>query len=93
VKDTADLVNLIIGKLGGNRVEFIRIDCADDVSTIEFVHAGNLYSIVHDEDDLRLKVWQYYRDQGPLEQNNYSKWMEGVLNGMVRNEAGELLPA
>ena len=91
--DTADLVNLIIRKLGGNRVEFIRVDCADDVSTIEFLHAGNLYSIVHDEDDSRVKVWQYHYDQGPLEQNNYSKWMEGVLNGMKRNDAGVLVPA
>jgi hypothetical protein len=91
--DCADLVNLIVRKLGGNRVEFIRIRCADDVSEIEFCHAGNHYNIIHDEDDSKVRVWQFFTELGPLEQNNYSKWMEGVLNGMVRNDAGELVPA
>ena len=86
-----DIVNLIIKKLGGNRVKFTRIVSFDSIATVEFVHVGKCYSIIHPEDDSKVVVWKFERDQGPLLQNNYTRWVEGVLNGMVRNDNGDLV--
>lgn len=85
-----DLVNRIIEKLGGNRVEFLRIAILDAITTVEFAHAGNSYCVIHPEEDDDLVVLQYFRDQGPLHENNYSRWVEGVLNGKTRDESGVL---
>lgn len=86
---TAELCNLIISKLGGNRVEFLQISDGETHCGVEFVHGGNVYSCGCCTDDSNaILVRQVLRDQGPLTVTQYSTWVEGVLNGGTRNEDG-----
>lgn len=91
--DLADLINLIIAKFGGNRIEFLHVewDQHTDDNRVEFVHGGNCYSALQHCSNDRVDVWQTLKDQGPLTATIGSRWIEGVLNGKVRNEAGELV--
>jgi hypothetical protein len=81
---TAELVNRIIEKLGGNRVRFEEI--GDEIGVI-FTHAGNCYAVT-----TRGLVSSVFRfDQHRCwTKDSYSQWIEGVLNGKVRDEAGVL---
>lgn len=88
--DAAQLVNLIIRKLQGNRVEFTSISYYQG-AVIEFRHLGNVYSATCQGKDKRVNVFQVFNDH--VERNNYSNWIEGVLNGMVRDEEGVLRPS
>jgi hypothetical protein len=95
---TAELVNLIIRKFGGNRVTFEDIYQFDnDEFEIGFILGGNSYRVYYKE--------RSYRKHGTVLvkrcevegrflkefEDNYSRWVEGVLNGMVRDEEGNLV--
>jgi hypothetical protein len=83
--NTHEIVNLIIEKFGGNRVkfDFIKQDF------VEFMLGDNLYRCGWNIATKRLIVIRPGRYS--LREDNYSRWVEGVLNGMVRNDAGELV--
>jgi len=90
--DTADIVNRIIEKLGGNRVEFIEIRQTNlFVLIVSFSHAGNKYEARVLPTSVYISVAQKKSYQLALRTNAYTNWLEGVLNGMVRNDAGELV--
>jgi len=95
----AELVNLIVYKFGGNRVEFL--DVSISCVQVYFTLGGNSYvAFTEDDDSCVIGVLRYYRPQidgmdkslGNFD-DNYSRWVEGVLNGMVRNEEGNLVKA
>lgn len=89
----AELVNRIVEKLGGNRVEFLSIETSDSrpvhFDEVLFVHAGNLYKARSCHNAISIIVLQV-QEQGPPENNNYSAWIAGVLNGQARDDAGVL---
>ena len=91
---TAELVNLILSKLGGNRVEFLEIydwrHNGDLRSVARFRHSGNAYIARCQVDAKEIWVRQEDIDQVAIG-TPYSEWIEGVLNGMVRNDAGKLV--
>lgn len=82
----ASLVNLLIEKLGGNRVRFVEIDSA--IVRVDFEHAGNFYSVRNEGGTIHvIRIV----DHCPQPRDDiYLRWMEGVLNGMKRNEEGVL---
>jgi hypothetical protein len=81
--NSAQLVNLILAKL--RRVEFV---CIDSYST-EFV--WNHKKLWAFEFDGKIRVRNMPKKVCE-EDDNYSRRVEGILNGMVRNDAGELVP-
>lgn len=95
---TAELVNLIVAKLGGNRVEFLVIDAfvylEQEVAEVSLVHGHNTYFVRSLDDQCCVTVRQeVLGDQGPLVTNQYTTWVEGVLNGLVRDADGVLVKA
>ena len=86
---THEIVNLIVQKFGGNRVRF---DCFydDRDKSIDFVLGHNLYRVRWSVASQRLLVvlptWFV------CSEDNYSRWVEGILNNLVRNDAGEMVP-
>lgn len=92
---TADLVNLILNKLRTGRVEFLDISSLEHnrkelFSVVEMFYGGNIFDVRCREESIAVSVRQIQRDQGPLTVTHYSQWLEGVLNGKTRNDAGEL---
>jgi len=90
--DTAEIVNRIIEKLNGNRVKFIAIGKTNwEIAYVSFVPARNHYQArVFPASDY-ISIGQKISEQQPLSTNEYTEWIEGILNGMVRNDAGELV--
>jgi hypothetical protein len=83
--NTHEIVNLIIAKFGGNRVKFDGFDA----NVIDFILGHNLYRVFftkHGKTTLvmRLAVNEFIED-------NYSRWVKNILNGLVRNDAGEMV--
>lgn len=81
---TADIVNTILDRLRTSRVVFDLIE----LHMVRFSFGGMVYQVTSIEKNLsviRIDSKGTYVD-------NYSKWVEGVLNGMVRNDAGDLVP-
>lgn len=91
---TAELVNRIIEKLGGNRIEFLEIELMEHnrltFSLCKFEYSGNIFEARVHEDAKAITVKQEFLDQGPLDKNRITEWIEGVLNGKTRNEEGVL---
>lgn len=84
---TAELVNLIIAKFGGNRVQFVDIQTVhDEWIIVTFYHSDQTYYARCSCNEVNLTVHQEFGQT-----SQYSEWIEGVLNGMVRNDAGELV--
>ena len=83
--NTHEIVNLIVQKFGGNRVKFDLL--GDDWA--DFVVGHNLYRAEWSNALNRLAVRKFFGKD--FVQDNYSLWVEGILNGMVRNEAGEMV--
>jgi hypothetical protein len=82
---THEIVNLIIGKFGGNRVRFTLINDA----VVWFVWGGNEYRCYSSARNLSLIVKRGIEDGWTTD--NYSVRVESILNGLVRNEAGEMV--
>lgn len=86
---TAELVNLIIKKFGGNRVTFKRID---DNALVAFRLGDREYIAIYSFIQGSVIVQNCEHGSALYATiDNYSQWVEGVLNGMVRNEEGELV--
>jgi hypothetical protein len=83
--NTHEIVNLIIAKFGGNRVKFDLLD----QNVIDFILGHNLYRVFFAEHREKLLVMRLADDE--FIHDNYSRWVEGILNNMVRNEAGEMV--
>jgi hypothetical protein len=83
--NTHEIVNLIVQKFGSNRVKFDLID----EDAVEFVLGHNLYRTEWLRSMSRLAVMRMKSSNAYFD--NYSRWVEGILNGMVRNDAGEMV--
>lgn len=78
---TAQLVNLILDKLRTGRVEFVEF--VTEYVGVKFDYGSRRYLVVADGDSVRVFV-------GITLVDDYSCWIEGVLNGKTRNEEGVL---
>lgn len=87
--NTAKIVNEIIRNLGGNRVELVETYENTFDSQVRFKHAHNTYRCGWNVIGSKLIVERSVNDSWI--EDEYSRWIEGVLNGMVRNDAGELV--
>ena len=83
----ADIVNVIIDKLRTGRVEFVRI-LNTWLCEMDIRYAGILYAISFDHGKIFVKRWR--DDEAATFTDNYSRWVEGVLNGQTRDESGVL---
>jgi hypothetical protein len=84
--NTHEIVNLIVAKFGGNRVKFTWI--GSQTGLVDFVLGANLYRCGW---SVCLDKFIVTRPETNDLSDNYSRWVEGILNGMVRNEAGEMV--
>jgi hypothetical protein len=82
--NSAQLVNLILAKL--RRVEFVFIEKA----FIDFTWGQNKYRAFGDN-PVSVIAWNAETQSWNRGDTIYSKRIEGMLNGMVRNDAGELV--
>jgi hypothetical protein len=88
--NSAQLVNLILAKL--RRVEFLVIQNRPGVAA-RFLWGGNEYSaaVVFNE-SIVVYRWVIIDNLEKSVIDNYQRYVEGRLNGLVRNDAGELVP-
>jgi hypothetical protein len=85
--NTAQLVNLILEKL--RRVEFLDIETRPKIA-IEFRWGGNVFlAVVEKMFDNAITVYRCSEDREVFD--IYTERVEGILNGKVRNEDGELV--
>lgn len=78
-----DLVNLILEKLRTGRVRFVRFNI--DEQRVRF-----LYGCVEYVAGFSTALSQVLVLVDGITEDNYSKWMEGVLNGKTRDDQGVL---
>jgi hypothetical protein len=85
--NSAQLVNLILAKL--RRVEFQAINqYGNGFHGVRFIWGFNSYAAIPARDG----YVHVYRLPIGMDDNIYTKRIEGMLNGLVRNDAGELVP-
>jgi len=85
--NSAELVNLILEKL--RRVKFIEV--LDLPPRVKFIWGFNCYTAVCDGFNY-IRVLKWDENSPPRTViDNYQEHVEGRLNGMVRNDAGELV--
>jgi hypothetical protein len=84
--NSAELVNLILEKL--RRVKFLVI--INRTSQVRFIWGHNEYTAVVTFDNT-VAVYKWVDGGTECVVDNYQIWVEGMLNGMVRNDAGELV--
>jgi hypothetical protein len=84
--DGHEIVNLIVEKFGGNRVKFTLVR----EGAVLFVFGHNEYRCHWSHPNSTLIVSKL-NDEVWLK-DNYSRWVEGILNNLVRNDAGEMVP-
>ena len=82
--NSAELVNLILEKL--RRVKFVAIETYEHHSQVAIIWGGNPYMVVTNGDGVIV-----YSNGLIWESNSYSNRIEGMLNGLSRNDAGELV--
>jgi len=80
--NSAELVNLILEKL--RRVKFVSIDAF----SVEFIWNDKKLWAFEFAKIIKVKNMPKKRVE---HDDNYSQWVEGVLNGNVRNDDGELV--
>jgi hypothetical protein len=85
---TAQLVNLILDKLRTGRVEFLHI--VSNGYSLDFRYGGLCYSCEWDAGSVRVNVGRWHENKTHTTSDNYSRWIEGVLNGKIRDENGVL---
>lgn len=83
---THEIVNLIVQKFGGNRVRFVLL--AQNV--VDFVLGHNLYRVYVNSMN-RICAWKHDGETFVAD-DQYCTWIEGILNNLVRNDAGEMVP-
>lgn len=88
----SELVNLIVKKFGGNRVEFcylcelgLSFRLGHNFYLVEILASNGGDAVVVSRMEIAAPV--------RLVKDNYSNWVCGILNGLVRNDAGELVRA
>ena len=84
--NSAELVNLILEKL--RRVKFLVI--VNRTPQVRFVWGHNEYTAVVSFDGY-IAVYKWVDGGTECVIDNYQIWVEGMLNGLVRNDAGELV--
>lgn len=82
--NSAELVNLILEKL--RRVKFVFV-CE---SYIDFVWGQNKYRLFGDS-PINVIEWNDERQSWKGGDTIYTERIEGMLNGLSRNDAGELV--
>jgi hypothetical protein len=85
IVNSAELVNLILAKL--RRVEFVFIEKA----FVDFTWGHNRYRAFGDN-PVSVIAWNVEKQLWNRGDTIYTERIEGILNGMVRNDAGELVP-
>ena len=80
--NSAELVNLILAKL--RRVEFVYV--CDQY--IDLIWGHNKYRLFS---DINVIAWNDERQSWSGGDTIYTQRIEGMLNGLVRNDAGELV--
>ena len=83
---THEIVNLIVQKFGGNRIEFTLVK----QEIVWFVLGHNEYRCHWSSINSMMIVWKLNDDTWVMD--NYSRWVQGILNNLVRNDAGEMVP-
>jgi len=87
---TAELVNLIIAKLHPQAsVTFTDIGLTAAGHYVQFEYGYRYYHILHSIHLHRIAVREL--TDGDCKSTQFSQWVEGVLNGKVRDESGELV--
>lgn len=82
----AKIVNLILQKLRTGVVTFTNIGITySEWCVIEFTYAHHNYHVKWETS--KVSVLEI-RDDRTLIETSYSAWIQGVLNGGVRNDAG-----
>ena len=84
----AAIVNRILEKLRTGSVVFIDIDSESPNVIFEYGHKQ--YDVWWSDSKKALIV--RHGSCGSIS-DDYTRWVEGVLNGLVRNDAGEMVPA
>ena len=84
--NSAEVVSLIIQKL--RRVELLVIQNRPNVA-VRFIWGGNVYTAKVCVDD-SIDVYRCV-GQGEYRTDNYQQYVQDLLNGKVRNDAGELV--
>ena len=84
--NSAELVNLILAKL--RRVKFVAINQSDGFGGVRFTWGFKDYIAIPSIDNY---VHVYPLPVG-MDSNAYTERIEGMLNGLVRNDAGDLVP-
>jgi hypothetical protein len=82
-----EVVNLVIKKFGGSRVKFEAVG----ITFVDFVLGGNDYQVTQAAPDQPLIVQRKESDLKVVT-DDYSRWVEGVLNGLVRDNDGKMVP-
>lgn len=82
-----EVVNLVIKKFGGSRVKFEAVG----ITYVDFVLGGNSYQVTQSAPDQPLIVLKKESDLKVVS-DSYSRWVEGVLNGLVRDKDGRMVP-
>lgn len=90
----ADMVNLIVEKLGV-RAKFDSIDVSPHGSpVIHITFAHNRYVVISAPQNHLQQFDVLVRrleSRNATVDDNYSRWIQGCLNGLVRNEKGEMV--
>jgi hypothetical protein len=87
----AAIVNRVMDRLRTSRPKFASI--TDKL--VEFEHAGNRYAVAYSGDEKKLLCKRAVIDRAQKKriwvQDAYSSHIQGVLNGMKRDDAGNLV--
>ena len=92
---TAAIVNRILTKLRTGQIKFAVIT----EKWVEFDFGHNRYCVAYNGDQKQMVCKRSVADETSKPkkktwvQDEYSNWVAGVLNGMVRGEKGNLVPA
>lgn len=87
----AEIINRIIEKLGGNRVKFQTVRVGSYESIVQFWFAHNTYRCGWNDEREIFLVERLVIDTFVFD--TYSHWVQNVLNGFVRDDAGNMVPA
>jgi hypothetical protein len=88
-----EIINCIIAKLHPqSRVTFTYIGLTASGYKVQFAYGHHRYHIPCTPTSVRIEVREICED-GNYENTMHSRHVEGVLNGLTRNEAGEFVAA
>lgn len=89
----AEFVNLIFRKLG-HRVHFDALVKDENGRLIaEITHGPQRYLVSASWMEKSQIEVRHFLECGDLADNTFSRWVSGILNGLVRDEEGNMVPA